>query len=241
MAAHQHKSGKTKTAAGSAFRPVLFLSIGILLLVTIQGWDPCNIPPAGSMRPEDSVLSSMRKEAERAADAFIEKNSAALAETARQDLGALETAVRRLEVTFDEKEAALEGLLEDLFGLSSQALILYHCLGGMEETGRYVQAMIESRWGTAPELQADIDGITGALALEIQGNHNQLMLALEADLQALPIAMGAGHNDFTRLEESFRESFGRVMSEKIPAVVAANLAASCCSKLLHLPAVFRRG
>ena len=164
MAAHRHKPGKTKTSAGSAFRGILFLSIGILLLVLSQGWDPCNIQSTESMRPEDPVLSSLRKEAERAADAFIEKNSAALAESARLDLGALETAVRRLEVTFDEKEAAVEDLLDDLFDLSSQAQILYHCLGGMEEAGRYVHSIIETRWGAANELQADIAGITGALA-----------------------------------------------------------------------------
>ena len=223
MTANPLKPGKRKSAAGQAFRAILFLAIGFFLIYRIADWDRPDIQPTASMRSEDAALSSMRKEAERVADAFIEKNRAVLAESAGKDLDALETAVVRLEGAFDEKEAAIDELLEDLFSLPVEAQIIYHMFGGMDEAGRYVQSVIEARWGDSQAQRLEIGAIVEALAMDLQGNHNQLMLALEADLRALPVADSAGQNASATLEENFQKSFGRLMNQKIPALVLNKL------------------
>jgi hypothetical protein len=219
MTVSQMKPAETKAAAGPISRAVLFLAIGLSIINLLADREPGDIRTGEGLRSQDAA----REQAERIANAFIEKNREALAESAWMDLDALETAVRRLEITFDVKEAAVEDLLDDLFGLTVQAQVIYHMVGGMDEVGRYVQSVIEASWGDSQAQQLEIGTTVEAFAMDLQGNHNQLMLALEADLRALPVVAGAGQNASAAPAENFQKSFGRLLSKKIPALVLNKL------------------
>jgi hypothetical protein len=143
----------------------------------------------------------------------------------RKDHQALSNAINDLILVFDQKQENVPEFLDDLFSFKSKGKMAYYFVRGGERLENFLQHKSEQYFGSGYMLQNEVERITGVLKMEIQRNHNELMLVLESDLAALPYNLNIRHRSGEDFINDFNASFDTALKGMLPRTVGVQLGA----------------
>ncbi|MBW2217962.1 MAG: hypothetical protein JRF40_00505 [Deltaproteobacteria bacterium] len=142
-----------------------------------------------------------------------------------KDKQAIINAVKDLNILFDQKQENVPGFLDDLFSFKSKGKMAYYFVRGNGRLETFLHEKTEHYLGSSYLLQAEVERITNVLKMEIQKNHNELLLALEADLAALPYSLNIRQLSGKDFKEDFNHSFDIALKGMLPRTVGVTLGA----------------
>jgi hypothetical protein len=141
-----------------------------------------------------------------------------------QDIQAILSAINDLNILFDQKRENMPEFLDDLFSLKSKGKMAYYFVRGNGRFETFLHEKTEHYLGSSNLLQAEVERITTILKMEIQKNHNELMLALKADLAAMPYNLKISHLSGEDFKRDFNNSFDIALKGMLPRTVGVQLA-----------------
>ena len=221
------KTAKPNRSAFRIFRWVLTVGLlGLAAVLFLNMHDDAlpktvnersGFPPAASQSFERQIDPG--KEAEK----FMEEHRAAIAQTIQSDLDAVATATTDLNRYFEIRREQVDPFLDEFFSTTAKAKMLYYYLAGNGKLEKYIEETSFQYLGGPTELAEETARIVAVLQKELVANHNLLMLALEADLAALPHRFNLRRIDAETFTRDFHHSFDHALRSLLPRTVGVQL------------------
>lgn len=208
----------------------VLLSFSLFMLV--KNFTINEVTPSGDEMTGGKVSFEMpnaKIDPEAIASTFLKKHQETINECAGKDMASIFYAVSQLNRYFDFKEEGVEALLEDLFKLGSKAKMAYYFVQGNGRLENYLNKKTENYLGSPLELKNEVHRVTDALKKDLERNHNQLMLTLEADLAALPFSLKISNSNSVAFVNDFNTAFDQTLRGMLPRTVGTQLGVEAVS------------
>ena len=175
------------------------------------------------LAPQGMNADHLRIDPDRIAREFWQEHHLLIEKCSQQDDQAILRAIADLNFHFEQKREMVPEFLNDLFSLKSKGKMAWYFVRGDGRLEAFLHEKTNHYLGSSNLLQAEVERITNVLKMEIQKNHNQLMLALEADLAELPINLNIRKLSGEDFKRSFNNSFDIALKGMLPRTVGVQL------------------
>jgi hypothetical protein len=200
--------------------------VGFALVVIIFRYSEHEIVPEEGKINDGTptfIIPKQKIDAEAVAKQFLQGHSEEIQFYENEDRKSIALTVSEIERYFALKYMEVSPLVDDLFSIKSKLKIGYYYIRGKGRLDRYLQEKIEHYLGDPEELRNEINTITSTLKMGLEKNHNELMLALEADLAVLPYDLKMSNQSSSTFVNDFKVAFDNTIKGMLPRTAGVQL------------------